>query len=79
MAAVLNTVYDAIIACGVDDAAFWNGSTNAQRISTDMFDNDFDSILNKSYEEMDKDVKSYSIMMVANGQIRLNPGMKRNI
>ena len=73
------TIIDALILCGVDDNAFWNGAHQAERISTDIFDDDYNSILDKTFEEMDEDLKSYSILTVANGQIRLNPGTKRNI
>ena len=38
-----NTVKDAIIRCGVNDTVIFNSSTQAARISTDIFDDDFES------------------------------------
>ena len=75
----LQTVLNAIIACGVDHVALWNGSTAAERIASDVFDDDFYSCMDKSFEDLDDDMKSYSSLTVMNGQIRLNPVTKKNI
>ena len=45
----------------------------------DMFDNDFASCMDKSDEEIDSDLKTYSSMTILQGQIRLNPGSKRSL
>ena len=79
MAAHVNTVLDAIIACGVDNAIFFNGNTAAQRIAEELFDNDFHACIDKDTSEMEEDFKTYSGLTVAQGQIRLQPGTKRQI
>ena len=73
------TVIDGMIQCGVDNVALFKGSTQATRIGTEVFDNDFQSCLDKSFEEIDEDFKTYSNLTQQNGQIRLDPGTKRNI
>ena len=74
-----NTVLDAIIACGVDNAIMFNGDTAAQRIAEEVFDNDFQSCIDKEISEIEDDFKTYSGLTVAQGQIRLHPGTKRQI
>ena len=78
-AAVPNTVLDSVIACGVNNVLLFGGNTQAERISTDVFDDDFESCLFKSNEELKEDLKTYSSLTVAQGQIRLQPGVKRNL
>ena len=79
-AAVPNTVRDAIAACGVLNAApLFGGRTQAQRIASDVFDDDFESCRYKSNDEIKEDLKAYSSLTVAQGQIRTHPGIKRNI
>ena len=73
------TVADALIACNVDNAMRFNGATQAERLALDIFDDDFQTCMDKTMEELDEDFKSYSVLTVANGQIRLNPAVKRNI
>ena len=73
------TVYNAIMLCGVIDPTYFNGTTKAERIATEIFDDDFQSCMDKTVKELDEDLKSYSALTVANGQIRLTPGIKRNI
>lgn len=73
------TVYNAIILCGVIDPTYFNGSTKAERIAIEIFDDEFQSCIDKTVKELDEDLKSYSSITVANGQIRLTPGIKRNI
>ena len=47
MAAHVFTVRQAITSCGVNDVALFAGQTNAQRIVTECFDDDFNSCLDK--------------------------------
>ena len=63
------TVLDAIIACGVDNAIQHNGNTAAERIATDIFNDDFQTCMDKDLKELDDDLKSYSTLTVAQGQI----------
>jgi len=73
------TVLDAIIACGVDNNALFDGHTAAQRIATDLFDDSYVSTMDKTWEELDIDFKSYTDLTQHQGQIRLLPGIKRNL
>jgi len=73
------TVRDAMVACGVDDAALFQGQTAAQRIATDIFDDNFDSCMDKTFTELDSDFKTYLDLTIAQGQIRLAPGIKNRI
>ena len=73
------TVTDAMIACGVDTTIIFNGSNKAERIAADVFDNDFRSCIDKTVTDLDDDLKDYSVLTVAQGQIRLNPSTKRKI
>ena len=78
-APIMHTVEDAIILCGVNDTTSFNGDTKAERIADDVFDDDFQSCMDKTIKELDEDLKSYSALTIGNGQIRLTPGNKRNI
>ena len=73
------TVLDAIVACGVDNAARFDGNTAAQRIATDIFDDDFQTCMDKDRKELDEDLRSYSQLTIAQGQIRLQPGIKKRV
>jgi hypothetical protein len=72
-------VEQAIIDCGVPINIMFNGSTQVQHIASDLFDDDFNSCIDKTNEELDDDFKDYSSLTVANGQIRLTPATKKNI
>ena len=76
---IMHAVEDAIILCGVNDSTAFNGATKAERIADDVFDDDFQSCMDKTIKELDEDLKSYSALTIGNGQIRLTPGNKRNI
>ena len=76
-AVVANTVRQLLAIAGVDDVQQFNGETQAQRLSADMFDDTFTSCMDKTYEELDSDLTMYSSLTVAQGQIRLQPGTKR--
>ena len=78
-APIMHTVQNAIILCEVNDATVFNGATKAERIVDDVFDDDFQSCMDKKIKELDEDLKSYSALTIGNGQIRLTPGNKRNI
>ena len=73
------TVLDAITLCGVNTFIQFNAATQAERISTENFDDDFQSCMDKTMEELANDLKSYSSLAVANGQIRLTPGITKKI
>ena len=73
------TVLDAMVVCGVNNVAQFHGQTPAQRISQDCFGDSFNAVMELTYEEIETDLKSYSTLTVANGQIRLDPRTKRLI
>ena len=73
------TLANAMSDCGITDAALFDGDTKASRIATEVFDNDFTSCMDKTYVELYDDLKSYSTLTAAHGQIRLTPGHKKNI
>ena len=80
MAAVANTVEQILLLCGVpNDHILFNGSTKAERIAAEVFGDDFSSCMDISHEDFETECKSYSALTVAQGQIRLTPGTKRNI
>ena len=79
MAAPAFTVHNAMVAIGINNLILWNGNTQAERIATDVFDDDFNSCLYISQTELDDNLKMYSALTLANGQIRLRPQEKRGI
>ena len=74
-----HTVLNAMILCGVNNSIQFNGATAAQRIVTEIFDDDFNSYMDKTIDDLNTDLKSYSSLTVANGQIRLTPGITKRI
>ena len=75
------TVLDNIVACGISNA---NGPGNlttspAQRIATEMFDNDFDACINMSDDDIKSYLKTFSELPQAQSQVRLMPGAQRNL
>lgn len=74
-----NTVTVAMVACGVDNTTLFEGNTKARRIALDVFDDEFNTCVDKTIEELDNDFKDYSVLTVNQGQIRLTPSTKRNI
>ena len=73
------TVFDGMVEYGVDNTVNFNTQTPAKRIAEELVDNDFTSCMDKTLEELRSDFKNNSYLTVAQGQIRLTPGVKRNI
>ena len=73
------TVLEAMIACGVDNVKMFNGQTSAQRFGSDIFGNDFITSMDKTMDELNQDLKRFSDLTQAQGQIRISLGIKRNI
>jgi hypothetical protein len=73
------TVFNALIACGVDNIAMFMEQTQAERIADNIFDNVFTSCMDITFKELDDHFKTYSELSVAQGQIRLRPGIRKNI
>jgi hypothetical protein len=74
----IQTVLDAMIACGVDNEVLFMDETQAQRIADDAFDNPFLSCKDVTFKELDDHFKTYYDLTVAQGQIRLRPGTRKN-
>lgn len=79
MAALNNTVHDLMTSIGINYVALFNGATNAEHIENDMFNDNFKSFMDKTYEEIDADLKAFSTLTVTQDQIRLLPGVKYNL
>lgn len=79
MAAATFTVIDALIACGVDNITPFQGQTQAARIADDVFNDSFLSCLDITFRELDEHFKTYSELTVAQGQIRVPTGTRKNI
>mmetsp|Transcript_12713 Transcript_12713/g.18111 ORF Transcript_12713/g.18111 Transcript_12713/m.18111 type:complete len:460 (-) Transcript_12713:4106-5485(-) len=73
------TVRDAIVRCGMSNDAIYQGNSQAFRIASDVFDDDFYSTMDKEVAELEDDFKSYTNLTHAQGQIRIDPGTKKNI
>ena len=74
-----STVFDALIACGVDNIALFMDETQAQRIADDLFDSLFTSCMDLTFKEIVDHFRTYSDLTVAQGQICLCPGTRKNI
>ena len=64
---------------GITDAVLFDGDAKVSRIATELFDNNFTPCMDNTYVQLDDDLKSYSTLTAAHGQIRLTPGHKKNI
>ena len=74
-----NTVRGILTLAEVNNVELFNVETQAQHLATNLFDDSFLSCMDKSYEEIDYDLKAYAIMTVTQGRIRLQPGVKLGI
>eukprot|EP00978_Attheya_sp_CCMP212_P044971 scaffold329016_cov54-Attheya_sp.AAC.1 len=61
-------VHQAMTACGINDVDLFDGDTAAARMALDMFYNSFHSCMDKTFDEVDQDFKSYSSLTIAQGQ-----------
>ena len=68
-----------MILCGIDNVARFDGQIQAERLAEDLFDNDFQTCLDLDIKQLEADMKAYADMTVAEGRIRLNPRIKRNL
>ena len=78
-AAVAHMVVEAMIAIGIDNVALFGGQTQAKRTAKGIFEDDFESCINKTDSEIDNDLKMWSNLTLANGQIRLQPIQKKRL
>ena len=75
----IHMALDAMVACGIDNVAMYEGQTVAKCIAADIFADNFNSGMDKSMDELQQDFKSYSDLTQAQGQIRFSPTIKRNV
>ena len=73
------TVEEAMVECDIDDEDQFEGRTAAERIASDLFQDDFKTCMDKTFEELESDLKSFSTLTQNQGQIRLTPGQKNKI
>ena len=76
---MIYTVREAMRECGVNDNDNFDGKTPAQRLAEDIFSDDFATCMDKTHKELDSDFKTYSDLTQNQGQIRITPGVKKNI
>ena len=66
----MNTVIDALILCGVSNTALTRGGLSpAERISNDIFSNEFKTCIDVMFKELKDDFKTYSELTVNEGRI----------
>lgn len=70
MAAVINTVHLLLASIGINDVDLYDGRTNAERLSSDMFHDDFISCMDKTDDENESDIKAYFSRTVLKGGLR---------
>jgi hypothetical protein len=68
-----------MVTCGVDHDALFLDETQAQRLASDIFGDQFTLCLDITFKELDEHFKTYSDLTVAQGQIRIRPGTRKNI
>ena len=68
------TVTNTIFICGNYIPTLFQGNSQAERISGELFDDKFMSCIDKTVKELDNNLKSHSPLTAANSQIPLNPG-----
>ena len=74
------TVIDALARCDISNVGpLFNGQSPAQCVSADIFADDFMTCLDKTFDELDEDWKTYPALTVPNGQLRVDPSVKRNV
>ena len=79
MPPVTYTVLDRIILCGFNNKANFLEQTPAERFAAGIFTGTFESMRDKTFEELGAYFKSYSELTQIQGQIRVLPMIKRNI
>ena len=73
------TITDTMFRCGVSNTDIFNGETAARRLASDIFSDSYDICMDKTMEEVQNDLKHYSNLTQAQGQIRITPGVIQRI
>ena len=66
----------ALTACRVDDNDLFQDCTAAERMASEIFLDAFNVCMNKSADDLEDDLKSYSNLMVGEGWLRTLPGVQ---
>ena len=61
---ILHTVFNAMVACGINN---------------DIFDDTLATGMDITFEELDEHFKTYSELSLAQGQIHIPPGTRKNM
>ena len=69
----VTTMRNGMAICGVNDEALFEGETKAQRLANEMFDDNFNTALDKTFEEIDATMAE--IKMTESGPRRI--GIRR--
>ena len=72
-AAIVFTVQDAMIACGIDNVTLFDDSPPTTRIATDLFDDNFTACMEKNYEDLDDDLKGVLHIDASAGPDKIDP------
>ena len=64
---------------GNDSAPLFQEDSQAKKVASELFDDDFVSCMDKNVKELDDNLNSYSLLTAANSQIRLNMVQKKNV
>ena len=64
------TVANEMFICGIDIPTLFKGDSQVERIYGELFDDDLVSCMDKTVTELYDNLKSYSTLTAANGQIR---------
>ena len=67
------TLFEGIIVCGVNNVNTFDDQNASQRLVTDLFTDDFSTFIDKSFEDLDTNFKSYLDLTDTQGYIRLLP------
>ena len=68
-----NFVLNAVRACGVPELPLFDGKSPAERVTSEVFENDFVTCKNLTKEDLNDIFKSYASLTTANGRIVFNP------
>ena len=49
-----------------------------ERVATDIFDDEFSACMNRTVDELEEDLKYYTVLVIILGEICQNPVTKRN-
>ena len=68
-----------MVMCGVDNTDIFDRETAGKRFASDIFSNSYDICMDKTMEEVQNELKYYSNLTQAQGQIRVTPGVIQKI